>query len=202
MKNFQKLKIALEYQLIGKGYLKALKAFNIARSYHSWTRKDGVTPEFQHQIEIALYLMTLKDVPNLEEVITSALLHDIREDYGIEDSYIRVEFGNEVADAVEKLTKKFRGYEKDKKTYFEELSKCAIASIVKGADRIHNVNSMVWVFSPEKQLSYVSEVREYFLPMLKKARKNFPEQTFAYLNVETVLLSLTRLVEFANTKTV
>jgi len=46
---------------------------------------------------------------------------------------------------------------------------------------------MVGVFTLEKQSSYIDEVEKYFLPMLKQARKNFPEQVDAYLNVETML---------------
>lgn len=96
-------------------------------------------------------------------------------------------FWYEIANSVEKLTKKFNWVKKSYEHYFEELGEDEIASIVKWADRINNINTMVWVFSKEKQLEYIKEVEEYFLPMLKKARKNFVENVHAYFNIETML---------------
>lgn len=187
LSRFEKTKIALEYYLIGKEYFNALKAFQLAREYHVGTRKDGITPEFNHQIEICHYILTLKDIVNQENAICTALLHDIREDYEIEHSVIESMFGADVADAVELVTKKFKGVNKSYENYFDSISWNEIASIVKGADRINNVSTMIGVFSDKKQLEYVSEVETFFLPMLKKARKNFPKQTYAYLNMETLL---------------
>lgn len=195
---FQKLKIALEYELLGMGFHKALKAFNLARTHHKKLRKDGKTHEFQHQLEIAHYVLTLKGVKNLENVLCAVLLHDISEDYEIENKYIREHFGDEVADAVEALTKKFKGNKKDYSYYFEELAKNEIASVVKGADRMNNIQSMMGVFTKEKQLSYVQEVETYFLPMLKEARKTFTEQSYAYLNMEYVLKNYVMFVKQVN----
>jgi (p)ppGpp synthase/HD superfamily hydrolase len=195
MKPFQKLNIALKYSLQGMNFIRAMKAYQMWKDYHTGVRKDWTTPEFQHQIEIALFIMTLKDVKNLEDVLIVTMLHDIREDYWVPDSEIRKIFWNEIAESVEKLTKKFRWSEKDKDYYFTELSTDPVASIVKWADRINNVNSMIWVFSEEKQRSYADEVKKYFLPMLKKARENFPEQSYAYQNMETYLGNLVRFVK-------
>jgi excinuclease ABC subunit A len=58
--DFDKRLIALRYTLLGKGYTRSIKALEFARKIHCGTRKDGITPEFQHQVEIALYLTTLK----------------------------------------------------------------------------------------------------------------------------------------------
>ena len=186
-KDFQKLKIALEYLLLWKDYMRALSALEFAKSLHNGYRKDWVTPEFQHQVEICLYILTLKWITNEEDYICTALLHDTREDYDITHEEIENRFGANVANAVELLTKKYRWKIKKYDEYFEALSKNKYASIVKWADRINNLSSMVWVFTKEKQLSYVNEVEKYFLPMLKGARRNFPELTFAFFNIETML---------------
>lgn len=53
----------------------------MAEKYHSGLRKDKVTPIFQHQISIALYLSTLH--PTLmhpAEVYIVTFLHDTYED--------------------------------------------------------------------------------------------------------------------------
>lgn len=69
------------------------------------------------------------------------------------------------------------------------------ASIVKPADRIHNNNSMVGVFSTEKQIEYVNEVEKHFLPMIKKAEGLFPDQFMAYMNAKLILISQARFVK-------
>lgn len=196
---FDKLKISLKYYLLSKNYMNALRAFTLAKKYHSGMRKDGVTPEFQHQLDICHYLLTLKWIENEEDVLCAALLHDIREDYEIENSEILNTFWANVAIAVECLTKKFKGDSKSYKNYFSQIANNPIASLVKGVDRINNINSMIWVFTSEKQLDYVRLVSQYFLPMLKEARENFPEQTYAYQNIETILRQLSRFVNEMNT---
>lgn len=192
---FQKKKIALLWRLIGANYHTAVKAFYLAEKYHNGLRKDGITPEFAHQVDIAHHILTLKDVANLEESVAIALLHDIREDYDITDDELRTLFGNHIANGCELVTKKFKGTEKDKKSFFDALSTCPRSSLVKGADRISNILSMTGVFTVEKQKKYIEEANDFFLPMLKKARHSFPEQTDAYLNIENTLKNSINLIQ-------
>lgn len=194
MKHFEKLFTALKYYLIGKNYYNALKALQFARTHHCGFRKDGSTPEFQHQLEICMYLMTLKDLENEETVLTTALLHDSIEDYEISIEEIETKFGKEVTKCVWLLTKQYKNQKKNMDLYFEEISKNPIASLVKGADRIHNVQSMIGVFSKEKQIKYIDEVEKCFLPMIKKAKSNFPSQGAAYFNIQHMLISQVHLV--------
>lgn len=195
MRNPEKQFVALKYWLLGRNYAQALKALNFGRQYHKGTRKDGVTPEFVHQIEIALFLSTLKDVQDEQTTITAALLHDVMEDYDVPGGEIVTRFGVRVAEIVWKLTKKFQGVKKDLPTYFKEIAADPIASLVKGGDRINNVQTMVGIFSVAKQREYVREVEEHFLPMLKTAKYNFPEQSAAYFNITQMLKSQTELLK-------
>ena len=73
---FSKLYIAIKFRLYGMGFFKALVALEKGRDIHDGFRKDGKTPEYQHQLEIALFILTLKDVQDLEGAIICALLHD------------------------------------------------------------------------------------------------------------------------------
>lgn len=58
---YHKLKISLKWRLVGAKYYKALAAFEFAENCSlGETRKDGVTPEFEHQVRIALFAFTLK----------------------------------------------------------------------------------------------------------------------------------------------
>jgi (p)ppGpp synthase/HD superfamily hydrolase len=195
LSHYEKLFLVLKHYLRGRGYATALRALSFARSYHVGKRRDGVTPEFEHQLSIALYLTTLKDVMDEEKAVTCALLHDVMEDYDVGIEEIEARFGSDVARTVWLLTKTHRGVKKDPDTYFAEIADDPIASLVKGADRIHNVQSMVGVFSIEKQKAYIEEVETYFMPMLKRAGYNFPEQTAAYYNIRQMLKSQLQLLK-------
>lgn len=192
---FQKAEISLRYWLDGRRYYLALRAMEFAKRYHQGTRKDDVTPEFYHQVEIANFVRTFDHVLlHPEATFCAVLLHDVREDYGVTDAQIREPFGALVADAVERLTKKTRGIVKPKDLYFAELGTCAIGSVAKGADRIANLNSMEGVFGAEKQLDYAAEAEDRFLPMLKAGRALFPEQRPVYQNMQYVIRGQVSLV--------
>lgn len=189
MSRFEKLFVAFKYFLVGRKYYLALRALEFARTYHTGLRKNGETPEFQHQLEIAMYLSTLPNLPQEEIVYTVAILHDILEDYPVSKEEMTQKFGKEVLDIVWILTKKYQGSKKDEKQYFKDISENSIAALVKGADRIHNVQSMLNVFSKEKQAKYLEEVEQNFLPMIKQAKYRFPEHSGAFFNIQHMLKS-------------
>lgn len=194
MDNFDKLFTGLKYFLLGRNYHLAVKALEFARKHHTGLRKDCKSPEMKHQVSICHYLMTLKDLQNEEMIFVCALLHDVMEDKNIPMEIMNQEFSPEVTKIVLTLSKKYQGNKKEYKIYFQEISECPVASIVKGADRIHNLQNMVGVFSIPKQKEYAKEVEDYFLPMIKKASYNFPKQTGAYLNIKHLLKSQLELI--------
>lgn len=188
--NFAKLDLALKYYLTGAKYNTALKAYHYAKKLHNGTRKDGKTPEFQHQLEIALFITTLKDIKAEEEVLFYAIMHDVLEDFDkISVVTLKNEFPASWVNNLLWLSKKVEGVRtyQDISHYFEKLSNCPLTALVKGVDRIHNLQSMVGVFTPQKQRDYINEVELYFLPMLKTAMHHEPELFFAITNVRTVL---------------
>jgi (p)ppGpp synthase/HD superfamily hydrolase len=192
--SYVKERIALRYWLIGRGYHEAGEAMKLAAQYHVKTRKDGVTPEFAHQVAISHYLRTLEgSLLYPEKTIVVALLHDIREDYDLDDHVIRVPFGDMVADSVDRVTKEFRGVRRNDEELFVRIGEDPIASIVKLGDRINNQDTMLGVFPLEKMTSYMDETERLFLPMLKRARRNFPRQEAAYENAKQQLESQFRL---------
>ena len=137
-------------------------------------------------------ISTSLEVP--EETLATVFLHDVCEDYGIAPEEIESRFGSTVREAVWLLTKKFRGQPKPPGAYYQAIAQNRIASIVKGADRIHNVQSMVGVFTLEKQREYLQETIDYILPALKDARRLFPRQEPAYENVKHMLRSQIELL--------
>jgi guanosine-3',5'-bis(diphosphate) 3'-pyrophosphohydrolase len=188
--NIEKVRIALRYFLIGKGFTQALKAFDYAERLHTGLRKDGVTPSFHHQISIANYLTTLPlDNTALETAIILAFLHDTPEDKGVSYEEIQTKFGDDIAHGSILLAKKYRGNDIPKEKYFGDLALHAMPALVKGADRMNNLSTMHGVFKIEKQQSYVDETIAYHLPMLKTARRNFPEYHMAFENVKIGILA-------------
>jgi (p)ppGpp synthase/HD superfamily hydrolase len=194
--SFAKREISLRYWLQGAGYFDALRAMEFGSRYHTGVRKDGVTPEWDHQVSIAHYVRTLAhSLIHPENTISVVFLHDVREDYGVSHEEIVSMFGVQVAQAVDAMTKTFRGHKRPEALVFEQIAADPIASIAKGADRIHNFNSMVGVFNTAKQLAYIQEAETWFMPMIKHARRLHVRQEPAYENIKTVLRSQINLIQ-------
>lgn len=196
--NFEKMRIALRYWLIGKEYFKAVEAMEFAERYHNGKRKDG-SHEFSHQVSQASLARTLiQGVKYKEELFIVIFLHDICEDKGISFEEIELRFGKRVRDAVELMTKVYRDIKIPNETYYQNLSECEIASVAKGFDRIHNLMSMLGGFKPEKQVSYIQETLEFTVPMLKKAKRNFPYLENVYENIKFIMTNQVQLYNALN----
>lgn len=204
---FKKQRIALNNFLQGRKFYDALRAMNLSEKYHFRRneagdvlqfRKDGSTPEFHHQVRIALNLSDYADLIDQEGAIITALLHDTPEDYGVSIEELVNKFGAERSHSIWLTTKKFRGEFKDKTSFFLALSEDHRASATKGIDRYENFNSMVGVFGLQKQLSYLDEGENDFLPMLERADSNFPEQHGLYMNIRHHLKDQIALIRSHN----
>jgi len=199
--NYESTRVNLRGWLEGRGYYRALRMMDIGLQYHTGVRKDGVMPEYQHQISQANYVRTLPNLMYPEETLTCVLGHDLVEDTEFSLQEVKNIFGEKIAFEIELMTNKFSdGTKKPKESYYKAISLSPIASIAKGADRIHNHQTMGGVFTSEKQMSYIDETKTYILPALKSARKLYPEQSEAYQNIKTVLQVQIELIELMNTK--
>jgi (p)ppGpp synthase/HD superfamily hydrolase len=194
---YEKQIAVVRQYLLAKGYHMALAAFEFAKKKHNGKRKDGVSPEFSHQMFIALYAMTLLDLmDDPEAVLATIFLHDICEDKDVGYGKIERLFGRKVRDAVKAMTKKKGGVRIPDDIYYAKLAKNAIASVVKAIDRLHNLHSMDaagWTI--EKQEEYLALVFDLLLPMMKKARKRFTRQYAVYQNLRSVLLMLAKAIK-------
>ncbi len=193
---FEKDRTALKYYMIGRGYVKALKAMGFAEKIHRGFRKDGYTPEFYHQVGIALAITELKGLINEERCLVVAFLHDVMEPpYNVARQVIVAEFGEEEADSVWRTTKKHEDLVKHTDDYLNEMAGDPCSSIVKGRDRNNNLQSMLGVFNVPKMKSYINDARNIFLPMLKTASKLFPEQHQAYQTISNNMKQQCHLLE-------
>jgi (p)ppGpp synthase/HD superfamily hydrolase len=188
---------ALRYWLLGRNYLTALKAFEYAQKFHTGIRKDGISKEFSHQIFIASYARTLcQCLFRPEGTLAAIFLHDICEDYPVSFDEIERLFGTDIRVPVELLTKKKDGARVPDTIYYERMAFDPVASLAKALDRAHNVFTMSEAgWTVDKQERYLSEVFTLLLPMIKQARRLFPEQEPAYENVKTLLLVQAKHIE-------
>lgn len=195
---FERKRTALKGYCLGRDYVDVLRAITFAEEYHVGVRKDGVTPEFQHQIEIALHATTLKGLSNEDEsiLLQMIMLHDVVEDYNVSLMEIEQRFGPIVAKGVEALSKVINGRKKDMVTYMRDLALNPLAALAKGCDRVHNVQSMRGVFNYEKQKKYAQEVREHFFPMLRRVRDVEPKYRQAINNIKSMLENQVQWVEY------
>lgn len=197
--NYTKLKTAIRYWMLGREYHLAHKAMEFGLQYHTGLRKDGVMPEFQHQVSQASFARTLE--PHLiypDETLATIFLHDVVEDTEVDSATIFAEFGEQIGTSVELMTNQVLGIKKPLHIYYGEMQFDAIASFAKGCDRIHNHQTMVGVFTPEKIDEYMIETNDHVIPMLKAARRRFPKQEPAYLNIKHVLMTQMELLQAFN----
>lgn len=191
--DYPKMKIALRAFLQGRGYFTALRAMEFAENLHNGIRKDGA-PEFSHQVSQALYAVTLIDLlSHPEETIAVIFLHDTVEDKEVTHTELVKLFGLTIADATLKMSKVVNGYRIPDGQYYDLLPTCPIASVAKGFDRVHNLMSMLGAFSVDKRISYIEETMDKVVPMLKSARRSFPEQYSVYENIKFVMTNQVQL---------
>lgn len=203
--NYETIKTAIRYWLLGRGYPVAHASMEFAMQYHTGFRKDGVTHEFQHQISQMNFARTLdKILLYPEETLATIAMHDVVEDCPVTlDDIERMlvlearatdEQISRILRGVELMTNQVDGVKKELTGYYVAMIEDPIASIAKGCDRMHNHQSMGGVFTIQKQATYIQETDDHILPMLKSARKKWVTQEAAYENIKHVLLTQMELV--------
>lgn len=198
MPDFKKVRSAFRHYILGKAkydkrYLEVLKMMSLCEKYHKGERKNG-EPEVVHQYVICAYLMTIED--SLADPVAcylAALGHDLYEDYPESEEELREHF-EKYFHLFVRLSKERNGESVPYPIYFDEISLCIVCSIVKLCDRVHNISTMVEPFTREKQLRYLKDLDDWFLPLIKKSKRLFPEQTAAYENFKFVLTSFRNLL--------
>lgn len=190
---FEKLFISMQYFLLGlmvhdAKYQVAYDAMMYASEIHIGFRKDGKTPEFQHQLEIAHLLRTLiRGMMYPAETLATVFLHDTPEDYDVSYAEMLERFGKMVADSTRMLNKyDEQGNPKPLDEYYSAMSGSPICSLAKPGDNGHNQSTMS-VFTYKKQFEYSLNIRQRSWDMIKVARRLWPQQEAAYENLKFLL---------------
>lgn len=160
----------------GAGMKETLKALSFAREKHSGQFRKSGEPYIVHPLMMACNAvsMGIKD----DTVVATILLHDVCEDCGVAVAELPV--NDTVRHAVDLMTFRImEGETKEiaKNRYYNMLLQSREAAMTKLIDRCHNVSSMAGTFSVEKLKSYIEETRHYVLPLLRKVKTQYPEDS-------------------------
>ena len=146
------------------------KAYNFAKKSHGDQKRKSGEPYIIHPIHTALILA---DLELDKESIMAGLLHDVMEDTKVTREQMISEFGEEVTDLVDGVTKLTKlDYDADKvEKQAENLRKMFLAMakdirviLIKLADRLHNMRTLQYM-TPEKQKEKSKETMEIYAPI-------------------------------------
>jgi len=161
-----------------------------ARAHKGQTRRSG-EPYLSHPLEVASMLADLK----LDSTtLLAGLLHDVLEDTDITAVDLRENFGQEVADLVEGVTKMSRVQESSPEVRQAETIRKIILTMIndvrvifiKLADRIHNLKTLK--FLPEdKQKQIAKETLDIYAPIanrlgMGRIKAELEDLSFRYVN--------------------
>ncbi|HPF88459.1 MAG TPA: RelA/SpoT family protein, partial [Candidatus Limiplasma sp.] len=175
-------------------YLLVKKAYEFAREAHSCQVRKSGEPYFTHPASVASILTDLMIDP---PTIAAGLLHDTVEDCSnVDIETIRKEFGEEVAQLVDGVTKldklDFSNREEQKAESLRKMilamSKDIRVVIIKLADRLHNMRTLNHQ-PPERQKAIALETLDIFTPLAHRLGMNAVKQelediSFKYLEPE------------------
>jgi RelA/SpoT family (p)ppGpp synthetase len=169
------------------------KSFEFCLEAHKNDIRASGEPYFTHPYEVALIIAN--EIPLDDITIVSTLLHDVVEDTEFNLDILSKEFGKEVAEIVDGVTKIsgiFKGQEITQAENYRKLLLSMVKDVrvilVKFADRLHNMRTLQFV-NPDKQRRIAQETLEIYAPFanrfgLGKVKWELEDLSFKYLNKE------------------
>lgn len=160
----------------GRDMRQTLCALSFARDKHSGQLRKSGEPYLVHPLTMACHALSLGIQD--DNIIATILLHDVCEDCGVPLSELPV--SDAVRRNVELMTFTVMDGETKqtaKTRYYNLLLQSREAAITKLIDRCHNVSSMAGTFSAEKLRSYIEETRQYVLPLLRRIKRQYPDES-------------------------
>ena len=186
------------------------KAYNFAvKAHKNQLRKSG-DPYVIHPVAVADILTDLR----LDSAtIITGLLHDTIEDTKATYETVQSEFGKEVADLVDGVTKlsalEEKAVDNSKAENFRKLilatSKDIRVLLVKLADRLHNMRTIDGFKSTEKKERIAKETMEIYAPLadrmgMNRIRDELEDLSFSVLNNKARNLIIDRLKFIKNNR--
>ncbi|MBN2242860.1 MAG: bifunctional (p)ppGpp synthetase/guanosine-3',5'-bis(diphosphate) 3'-pyrophosphohydrolase [Acidobacteria bacterium] len=171
-------------ELIQRGYV-------VSAKYHKGQLRMNGEPYLTHPIEVANILAELKlDVVT----VTAGLLHDVLEDTLMSPEKLRKQFGDEVFQLVDGVTKisqvEFTSHRQKQAENFRKMLLAMVSDIrvlfVKLADRLHNMRTLQYL-SPESRERISQETLEVYAPLahrlgMARVRGELEDLAFSFLD--------------------
>lgn len=169
------------------------KAFQLSHESHKNDFRASGEPYFNHPYEVSM--IVAREIPLDDISVVSALLHDVVEDSDISLDFLKKEFGTEVAEIVDGVTKiggVFKGQEITQAENYRKLLLSMVKDVrvilVKFADRLHNMRTLEFVH-PQKQRRIAKETLEIYAPFAHRfglgvLKWELEDLAFKYLNKE------------------
>ena len=179
------------------------KAYTFALNAHENQKRESGDPYLVHPVAVADILCELK----LDSAtIATGLLHDTIEDTKATYTTVKKEFGKEVADLVDGVTKiselEVKASTNSKAENFRKLilatSKDIRVLLVKLADRLHNMRTIESILDNDKKQRIAKETMEIYAPLADRMGMNFirdelEDLSFTQLNPEARNLIVDKL---------
>jgi guanosine-3',5'-bis(diphosphate) 3'-pyrophosphohydrolase len=170
-------------EMIQRGYV-------VSAKYHKGQLRMNGEPYLTHPIEVANILAELKlDVIT----VTAGLLHDVLEDTLMSPEKLREQFGDEVYQLVDGVTKisqvQFSSRRQKQAENFRKMLLAMVSDIrvlfVKLADRLHNMQTLQYL-SPESRERISLETLEVYAPLahrlgMSRIRGELEDLAFSFL---------------------
>lgn len=186
-------------ELIQKAYVQS------ARLHKDQRRLSGL-PYLSHPLEVAGILTQLKAN---EPTIAAGLLHDTIEDCGVSKEQLAKEFGEEIANLVDGVTRVGKISKASKpEIQAEYLGKMILAMsrdirviLIKLADRFHNLRTLDFL-APEKQMEIAEETMNIYAPIAHRLgiywiKTELEDLSFRYLKPEIFFRLLKEVTKIA-----
>ena len=169
------------------------KAYDYAYDKHKDQKRSSGEPYFVHVLNVAYELAKLEVDPN---TIAAGLLHDVIEDCDVSKEEFIQEFGEEIYDIVEAVTKISNLKFTDEKEYqavnhrkiLIAMAKDVRVILVKLVDRLHNMRTLEYL-APEKQKRIARETLDVYAPIahrlgIAEIKNELEDLAFYYLDNE------------------
>ncbi len=151
---------------------KIRRAYDIAEKAHAGQKRRTGEPYITHPVAVAKILARMRmDYQS----IMAALLHDVIEDTGVDKATIAAEFGNQVADLVDGVSKltqiEFSSRAEAQAENFRKMVLAMVRDIrvilVKLADRLHNMRTLE-ALDFERRKRIAQETLEIYAPIANR----------------------------------
>lgn len=166
------------------------KAYDFASVAHAGQLRMSGEPYFMHPASVA---KNIAEMGFDEHAIAAGLLHDTVEDTSASIDELEEEFGEQVADIVDGVTKiNMMTFDTKEEAQAENIRKMILAMshdirvpIVKLADRTHNMRTLQFQ-KPHKKISISQETMDIYAPLanrlgLHKIKQELEDLSFRYL---------------------